>query len=126
MTGSTDNTARLWNLKESDPTTSSRILRGHEGPIYTAAISTQGQWLVTGSWDNTARLWDAQTGLGISASLRAELIAWGQAELADESSLAAAHFGVEAIDTLRFPTAELEPTTRYLSTFGRVDHSRGD
>ena len=76
--------------------------------------------------DLIVHLWDVQTSLGITDSLPAELIAWGQAELADEGSLAAAHFGVEAIDTLRFPTAELEPTTRYLSTFGRVDHSRGD
>ncbi len=74
--------------------------------------------------DLIVHLWDLQTSLGIVDSLPAELIAWGQAELADEGSRAATHFGTahvgyEATVASGAPAAGLEPTARYLSTFGR-------
>ena len=37
-------------------------LRGHTGPIYSAAYSPDGRWIVTASRDGTARVWDAQSG----------------------------------------------------------------
>jgi WD40 repeat protein len=58
VTGSYDGTARLWDLSAKDPTACAVVLRGHDGPIYTVAISRDNRWLVTGSSDNTARLWD--------------------------------------------------------------------
>ena len=58
VTGSSDNTARLWDLSAKDPATNPVVLRGHEGPVRAVAISPDNRWLVTGSNDNTARLWD--------------------------------------------------------------------
>ena len=37
-------------------------LKGHEGPIRSVALSTDGRTAVSGSDDHTVRLWDAQTG----------------------------------------------------------------
>jgi len=55
--GSADNTARLWDLSAKDPAANPIVLRGHDGPVWAVAISSDKRWLVTGSWDNTARLW---------------------------------------------------------------------
>ena len=57
VTGSQDNTARLWDLTAKDPAAAPTILRGHEDWIWCVAISPDGRWLVTGSYNNTARLW---------------------------------------------------------------------
>ena len=53
VTGSVDNTARLWDLSAKDPAANPVVLLGHE-----VAISPDNRWVVTGSVDNTARLWD--------------------------------------------------------------------
>ena len=53
-TGSSDNTARLWDLTAKDPAANPVVLRGHRGPIYAVAISPDDHWLATGSLDNTA------------------------------------------------------------------------
>ena len=38
------------------------VIEGHTGPVYTVAISGDGQVIVSGSADNTVRRWDAHTG----------------------------------------------------------------
>ncbi len=38
------------------------VLEGHARAVFTAAISADGQRLVTGSFDKTARVWDLDTG----------------------------------------------------------------
>jgi WD40 repeat protein len=58
VTGSLDNTARLWDLSAKDPAANPMVLRGHEGWVNAVAISPDNHWLVTGSADKTARLWD--------------------------------------------------------------------
>ena len=58
VTGSTDTTARVWDLSASDPGATPRVLRGHEGGIKCLSISPNSRWLVTGSWDGTARVWN--------------------------------------------------------------------
>ncbi|MBV8282684.1 MAG: TIR domain-containing protein, partial [Candidatus Eremiobacteraeota bacterium] len=58
ITGSSDNTARLWDLSSKDPAANSVVLRGHEDWVNAVAISRDNRWLVTGSNDKTARLWD--------------------------------------------------------------------
>jgi hypothetical protein len=58
VTGSTDHTARLWDLTAQDPTAHPTILHGHEDRVTAVAISPDNHWLVTGSTDKTARLWD--------------------------------------------------------------------
>ncbi|HKI31749.1 MAG TPA: protein kinase [Gemmataceae bacterium] len=59
LTGSFDNTARLWDAATGQ-------LRGeplrHEGFVYAVAFSPDGRTVLTCSWDKTARLWDAATG----------------------------------------------------------------
>jgi hypothetical protein len=59
LTGSFDNTARLWDAK-----TGAELLafKGHAGSVYSVAFSPDGARLLTGSEDKTARLWDAKTG----------------------------------------------------------------
>ncbi len=37
-------------------------LKGHEGLVYSVAISPDGCWALSGSNDNTLRLWDLETG----------------------------------------------------------------
>ena len=56
LTGSLDNTARLWDL--SNPGSRPRVLSGHIDRITSVALTEDGKWALTGSYDNTARLWD--------------------------------------------------------------------
>lgn len=60
MTGSFDNTARVWDLEADNPSASAKVLRGHVGPIWALALSTDGKRLATGSEDGTARVWDLE------------------------------------------------------------------
>ena len=56
VTGSGDNTARVWDL--SGPTPAATVLEGHRGPVNSVAFSPDGKRVVTGSGDNTARVWN--------------------------------------------------------------------
>ncbi|MFI0808866.1 nSTAND1 domain-containing NTPase [Streptomyces echinatus] len=58
-TGSTDGTARLWDVTTGR---TRRVLRGHSSEVWSVAFSPDGRTLATGSADRTARLWDAVTG----------------------------------------------------------------
>nr|VFJ68237.1 MAG: WD40 repeat [Candidatus Kentron sp. FM] len=56
LSGSGDNTARLWDVESGKPLA---VLRGHTDHIYAVAFSLDGGRLVTGSDDQTLRLWAA-------------------------------------------------------------------
>ncbi len=59
LTGSTDNTARLWDMQTG------KIIRhfvGHTEGVTSVAFSTDGKRILTGSSDKTAKLWDIRTG----------------------------------------------------------------
>ncbi|MFF0000089.1 nSTAND1 domain-containing NTPase [Streptomyces avermitilis] len=58
-TGSTDGTARLWDVS----TGRTRIvLRSHTNEVWSVAFSPDGRTLATASTDRTARLWNVATG----------------------------------------------------------------
>jgi WD40 repeat protein len=48
VTGSQDNTARLWDLSGKDPAANPVVLRGHEEDVDAVAISPDNHWIVTG------------------------------------------------------------------------------
>jgi WD40 repeat protein len=56
-----DNVALVWDLTEDKPEARPRVLRGHEGTIYSVAFSPDNHQVVTGSNDGTARLWSLDT-----------------------------------------------------------------
>ena len=54
ITGSDDNTARLWSLEDG---TMVREFKGHKGAVSSVCMTVDGKHLITGSWDKTARFW---------------------------------------------------------------------
>jgi WD40 repeat protein len=56
VTTSLDQTARIWEVSSSR---SLLVLRGHTGPVVSAAFSPSGDFVATASLDHTARLWKA-------------------------------------------------------------------
>ncbi|HEX3998170.1 MAG TPA: protein kinase [Pirellulales bacterium] len=61
VTGSWDNSAKIWNVKTGH---AELKLVGHRGYVNSAEFSPddKGKWVLTASDDGTARIWDAQTG----------------------------------------------------------------
>jgi tetratricopeptide (TPR) repeat protein len=55
VTGSHDNTARVWDAKTFAELA---VLKGHTDEVSSVAVSPDGARIVTGSHDNTARVWD--------------------------------------------------------------------
>jgi WD40 repeat protein len=58
ITGSGDNTARLWDASTRRPIGPPLT---HQGAVRAVAFSPDGKTVITGSEDNTARLWDVST-----------------------------------------------------------------
>ena len=59
LTGSEDNTARLWDATTGEPL---GIILKHQEAVLAVAFSADGQRIATASRDKTAQIWDAATG----------------------------------------------------------------
>lgn len=59
LTGSWDNSARLWEVETGKEI---RMFQGHSSWISSVAFSPNERFILTGSYDKTARLWDVMTG----------------------------------------------------------------
>jgi WD40 repeat protein len=68
VSGSYDNTLRLWDASSGRPIGSP--LQGHTSPVSSVAFSLDGRRIVSGSWDSTLRLWDASSGRPIGSPLQ--------------------------------------------------------
>jgi len=68
VSGSDDNTLRLWDAKSGEPV--GAPLQGHGSWVNSVAFSPDGTRIVSGSLDNTLRLWDAKSGEPIGAPLK--------------------------------------------------------
>ena len=55
VSGSVDNTLRVWDLDGQAPP---RVLEGHTGWVKAVALSADGKRAVSGSGDKTLRVWD--------------------------------------------------------------------
>ena len=60
ITGSSDQSCRIWDLRERRALTST--LRGHTDCITSLEVDSAASLIVSGSRDQTARLWDCRTG----------------------------------------------------------------
>jgi WD40 repeat protein len=59
ISGSYDNTLRLWELATGE---NLRTLEGHAGSVTAVAVLADGRRALSGSYDNTLRLWDLASG----------------------------------------------------------------
>jgi WD40 repeat protein len=59
ISGSDDNTVKVWNLETGEePST----LSGHSDWVQAVAVTADGKRVISGSWDNTVKVWNLETG----------------------------------------------------------------
>jgi WD domain, G-beta repeat len=70
LTGSYDNTARLWDAATGEAVAT---LKGHTAQVLAVAFSPDGRRVLTGSNDHTARLWDLPTAQELVEKVKARV-----------------------------------------------------
>lgn len=67
VSGSGDNTARIWDCDTGTPV---HTLKGHSSWVLAVSWSPDGSTIATGSNDNTVRAWDPKTGKQIGSPMK--------------------------------------------------------
>ncbi|PAV17406.1 WD40 domain containing protein [Pyrrhoderma noxium] len=62
VSGSEDNTIRVWDAKNSRHRLVCRPITGHTDRVSSVSFSPDGKQILSGSYDKTIRIWDASTG----------------------------------------------------------------
>ncbi|KAG2129049.1 WD40-repeat-containing domain protein [Suillus bovinus] len=84
VTGSWDNTVRLWDTITQKPV--GPPLLGHTNYVTSVSFSPDGARIVTASRDNTVRLWDAATRLPLGEPLRGHTSATSSASFSPDGT----------------------------------------
>lgn len=85
ISGSADNTAKIWDLKTGDEV---KTLTGHTWKVNSAELSKDLKFAITGSNDGTCRLWEVETGKALAVLQGKGTVVRGAA-LSPDSKLAA-------------------------------------
>ncbi|URD53703.1 WD40 repeat domain-containing protein [Chroococcidiopsis sp. CCNUC1] len=59
ISGSSDNTVKIWNLKTGNI---KLTLTGHTGSVNAVAVTPDGKWVISGSSDKTVKVWNLNIG----------------------------------------------------------------
>jgi len=90
VSGSYDNTLKVWDLKTGQCRTT---LEGHTGAVPGVAVTPDGEKVVSSSWDKTLKVWSLTTARCIATLNRDTENNWGVAVLADGRTVASAASG---------------------------------
>ena len=67
MSGSDDNTIRIWNAESGSAV--GKPLKGHTGLVWSITYSPDGCHIISGSLDDTVRMWNVETGSAVGKPL---------------------------------------------------------
>ena len=59
MSGSDDNTVKVWSVESGECVTT---LEGHSSLVRSVSFSPDGQWIASGSKDKTVKVWSVESG----------------------------------------------------------------
>lgn len=60
VTGSHDETLRLWNVSEASAARCERVINSMDGPVWPVAADTEGRYFATAGRNTTIRFWDTR------------------------------------------------------------------
>ncbi|CAD6504585.1 BgTH12-00093 [Blumeria graminis f. sp. triticale] len=105
VSGSGDNTARIWDCDTGTPV---HTLRGHTSWVLAVSWSPDDSRIATGSMDNTVRIWDSKTGTQLGSPMK------GHSKWV--TSLAWEPYHVQKQEKPRLASASKDATVRIWST----------
>ncbi|KAH8602973.1 quinon protein alcohol dehydrogenase-like superfamily [Bisporella sp. PMI_857] len=105
VSGSGDNTARVWDCDTGTPV---HTLKGHNGWVLAVAWSPDDTRIATGSMDNTVRVWDPKTGKQLGNAMKGHT-KW-------VTSLAWEPYHIQKLGEPRLASASKDATVRVWAT----------